>query len=84
MAKLAKGGVFASVVGPPANAKDYPSVRIAPIYSHPDAIILAEMAQAAADKKLVLPIGKKFPLQNAAEAHAAIEKGGAGKVLLVV
>jgi len=84
MGKIAKGGVFASVVGPPANAKEYPSVRVAPIYSHPDATILAEMAQAAANKNLVLPIGMKFPLKNASEAHAAIEKGGAGKVLLVV
>jgi len=83
LGKVAKGGVFASVLGPPANAKDYPSVRIAPVYSKPDARILTEMARAVLDGKLVIPIDRKLPLSSAAEGHAAVEKGGVGKVLLM-
>jgi NADPH:quinone reductase-like Zn-dependent oxidoreductase len=35
------------------------------------------------DGKLVIPIGQKLPLSDAAKAHAAAEKGGIGKILLV-
>jgi NADPH:quinone reductase-like Zn-dependent oxidoreductase len=83
LAKVKKGGVFASVVGPPANAKDFPSVRIVPVHSKSDAQVLTEMGRAVVEKKLVIPIGKKFPLSNASDGHAAVEKGGAGKVLLL-
>jgi NADPH:quinone reductase-like Zn-dependent oxidoreductase len=83
LGKVTPGGVYASVVGPPANAKDYPSVRIAPVYSRPDAKALSEMARAAADGKLVIPIGRKLPLSSASEGHALMEKGGIGKVLLL-
>jgi len=40
------------------------------------------MAEAVRDGKLVIPIGSKLPSQ-AAEAQAAAEKGGIGKVLLL-
>lgn len=82
LGKVTKGGVFASVVGPPANAKDYPSIRIVPVHSKPDPKALTEMARAVVDKKLVIPIGRKLPLSSASEGHAAVEKGGIGKVLL--
>jgi len=42
------------------------------------------MAEAVRDGKLVIPISRKLPLRNAAEAQAAAEMGGIGKVLLVV
>jgi len=41
------------------------------------------MAEAVRDGKLVIPIGEKFPLSEAAQAQAAVEKGSAGKILLV-
>jgi NADPH:quinone reductase-like Zn-dependent oxidoreductase len=81
--KITKGGVFASIVGPPANAKDYPSVRVVLVYSKPDPKALTEMARAVVDKKFVIPIGLKLPLSKASEGHAAFEKGGIGKVLLM-
>jgi NADPH:quinone reductase-like Zn-dependent oxidoreductase len=84
LAKVAKGGVFASALGPPMGAKDYPQVRIVPIGAMPDAKVLVEMTRAVLDKKLVIPISLKFPLSKASEGHAAVEKGGLGKVLLVV
>jgi hypothetical protein len=36
------------------------------------------------DGKFILPIGRRLPLRNAAEAHALGEKGGAGKIVLLV
>jgi NADPH:quinone reductase-like Zn-dependent oxidoreductase len=83
LGKVTKGGVFASVLGPPANAKDFPSVRVVPVHSRPDAKALTEMARAVVDRKLVIPIGRKLPLSSASEGHAAVEKGGIGKVLLM-
>jgi ADP-glucose pyrophosphorylase len=81
--KITKGGVFASIVGPPANAKEYSSVRVVLVYSTPDSKTLTEMARAVVDKKFVIPIGLKLPLRSASEGHVAFEKGGIGKVLLM-
>ena len=41
------------------------------------------MAEAVRDGKLVIPIGLKLPLAEAAMAHAMAKKGGVGKILLV-
>lgn len=83
IAKVKSGGVFASVLGMPQNAKDFPSVKGVPVYAGPDAKILLHMAEAVKAGKLKIPIGRKLPLQDAAQGHAAVEKGGAGKLLLV-
>jgi len=83
IAKVKPGGVFASVVGPPQNAAKYPSVMVAPVFSKFDRKTLQFMAEAVRDGKLVIPISQKLPLSEAAEAHAAAEKGGVGKILLV-
>jgi NADPH:quinone reductase-like Zn-dependent oxidoreductase len=80
--KVKAGGVFASVTGPPANAKDYPSVKVVPYVSRQDAGALGHMAEAVATGKLVIAIDRKLPLKNAAEAHALVGQGGSGKVLL--
>jgi len=84
IAKVKPGGVFASVLGAPQNAAKYPSVKVAPVFSKFDRETLQFMAEAVRDGKLVIPIGLKLPLSEAAEAHAAAEKGGIGKILLVV
>jgi NADPH:quinone reductase-like Zn-dependent oxidoreductase len=83
IAKVKPGGVFATVLGAPQNAAKYPSVKVAPVFSHFDRKTLEFMAEAVRDGKLVIPIGQRFPLSEAAEAQAAAEKGGAGKILLV-
>lgn len=83
IAKVKPGGMFASVLGPPSNAKDYPSVTVAAVYAQPDAKTLVYMAQAVKERKLVIPIGMKLPLKDAAKGHAVAEKGGTGKVLLL-
>src|SRR5271165_6782075 len=83
IAKVKPGGVFASVLGAPQNAAKYPSVKAVPVYATPDAKTLRFMAEAVRDSKLVIPISRKLPLSKAAEAQAAAEEGGIGKVLLV-
>ena len=83
IAKVKPGGVFASVVGAPQNAAKYPSVKVVPVFSKFDRKTLEFMAEAVRDGKLVIPIGLKLPLSEAAEAQAAAEKGGIGKILLL-
>jgi NADPH:quinone reductase-like Zn-dependent oxidoreductase len=81
--KVKPGGVYASVVEAPQSAAYYPSVKMVHVFSHFDRQTLQFMAEAVRDGKLVIPIGPKMPLSKAAEAHAAAEKGGIGKILLV-
>jgi NADPH:quinone reductase-like Zn-dependent oxidoreductase len=83
IAKVKPGGVFATVLGPPQNAAKYPSVKVAHVFSQFDRKTLEFMAEAVRDGKLVIPISQKLPLSEAAEAQAAAEKGGSGKILLV-
>jgi NADPH:quinone reductase-like Zn-dependent oxidoreductase len=83
IAKVQPGGVYASVVGAPQNAAKYPSVKAVPVFSKFDRKTLEFMAEAVRDGKLVIPISQKLPLSEAAEAQAAAEKGGIGKILLV-
>jgi NADPH:quinone reductase-like Zn-dependent oxidoreductase len=82
--KLKKGGVFASVLGVPQNANDYPSIKAVAVYTQVDTETLLYMTRAVRDGKLVIPIGRKMPLKSAAEGHAVVAKGGAGKIVLVV
>jgi NADPH:quinone reductase-like Zn-dependent oxidoreductase len=83
IARVKPGGVYASVVGPPQNAAQYPSVKVVHVFSKFDRKTLEFMAEAVRDGKLVIPIREELPLSEAAEAQAAAEKGGIGKILLV-
>jgi len=83
IAKVKPGGAYASVVGAPQNAAEYPSVKVVPVFSKFDRKTLEFMAEAVRDDKLVIPISLKLPLSEAAKAQARAEKGGVGKILLV-
>ena len=83
IAKVKAGGVFATVLTLPQNAAKYPSVKTVHVFSKFDRKTLEFMAEAVRDGKLVIPISQKLPLSEAAEAQAAAEKGGIGKILLV-
>jgi NADPH:quinone reductase-like Zn-dependent oxidoreductase len=83
IAKVKPGGVFASVAGTPRNAAKYPSIKVVYVFSKFDRKTLEFMAGAVRDGKLVIPVSEKLPLREAAEAQAAAEKGGIGKILLV-
>jgi NADPH:quinone reductase-like Zn-dependent oxidoreductase len=84
IAKIKPEGVYASVVEAPQNAAEYPSVKVVKVFSKFDRKTLGFMAEAVRDGKLVIPIGLKLPLSEAAKAQAIAEKGGVGKILLVV
>jgi len=81
--KVKQGGVYASVVGPPANAKMHPTVKIEAVQVKPDAATLHAMAEDVAAGRLVIPIDRMLPLADAGKAQAAAEKGAAGKILLL-
>ena len=84
IAKVKQGGVYGSVVGPPANAKLHPTVRVQPVMAKPDAAKLRWLAEQVAVGKLRIPIDRMVSLEDAANAHAAAEKGGVGgKILLL-
>jgi NADPH:quinone reductase-like Zn-dependent oxidoreductase len=81
--KVKPGGVYASVVELPQNAAEHSSVKMVPVFSKFDRKTLEFMAEAVRDRKLAIPISLKLPLSKAADAQAAAEKGGIGKILLV-
>ena len=61
-----------------------PTVKIKRVFAQPDPSKLREFADDMRDGKFILPIGRRLPLRNAPEAHALGEKGGAGKIVLLV
>ncbi len=83
LGKVKQGGVFASVLGPPANAAMHPTIKIEPVQVQPDAATLRTMAEDAAAGRFVIPIDRMVPLAEAGEAQARAEKGGVGKILLL-
>ena len=82
--KVKQGGSFgyASALPESAAAKN-PTVKIARVLAQPDPSKVREFADDVRDGKFVLPIGRRMPLRDAAEAHALGEKGGIGKILLL-
>jgi NADPH:quinone reductase-like Zn-dependent oxidoreductase len=84
IAKVKKGGTYASVVHLPEIASEYPEAKAAFVFTRPDAKALTSLAEAVRERKLVIPIGFKLPLKDAAKGQAAVEKGVSGKVLLIV
>jgi NADPH:quinone reductase-like Zn-dependent oxidoreductase len=83
LGKVKQGGVFASVLGPPGNAKMHPTVKVESVQMVPDAAMLKTLAEDVVAGRLVIPIDRMVPLAEADEAQAASEKGGIGKVLLL-
>jgi NADPH:quinone reductase-like Zn-dependent oxidoreductase len=81
--KLKPGGVIGSVVGEPAGAKDR-GFTVRAFMAHANSATLSAYANAVAKGELVIPIAKRFPLAQAAEAQALAETGKpGGKVVLV-
>ena len=84
IAKVKQGGSFGytSVLPEGATTRN-PNVKIARVGARPDASKVREFADDVRDGKFVLPIGRRMPLSDAAEAHVLGEKGGVGKILLL-
>jgi NADPH:quinone reductase-like Zn-dependent oxidoreductase len=82
--KVKNGGNFgyASVLpdGVPATN---PAVKVTRVFARPDASKVREFADDIRDGKFVLPISRHLPLAEAGYAHELVQKGGAGKIILV-
>jgi NADPH:quinone reductase-like Zn-dependent oxidoreductase len=85
IAKVKQGGSFGyAAMLPEGAAAQNPTVKIKRVFAKPDPSKVREFADDLRDGKFVLPIGRRMPLRDAAEAHVLGEKGGVGKILLVV
>ncbi|WNZ61517.1 zinc-binding dehydrogenase [Myxococcus sp. MxC21-1] len=80
--KVKPGGTLGSVLGEPPEAKGR-QITVRAILSHPDSRRLTQLGQAVARGDLVIPVSKRFPLEQVKEAQKLAEQGGVGKVLLV-
>jgi len=84
IARVKQGGSFGyTAMLPESAAAKNPTVKIARVGARPDASKVREFADDVRDGKFVLPIGRRMPLRDAAEAHVLGEKGGIGKILLL-
>ena len=83
LAKITPGGVFASVLGPPKNAAMHATVRIVPVVAAADPARMVQMAMEVVKGSFVIPIDRMIAMEDAALGHAAAEKGGLGKILLL-
>jgi NADPH:quinone reductase-like Zn-dependent oxidoreductase len=68
----------------PSNAAAHFSVEVKTMRVTRDPKTLITMAEAVKKGALTIPLGERFPLKETAKAHAAAEKGSAGKILLVM
>ena len=84
IAKIKPGGCFGyTAVLPERATPQNPAVKISRVRAQPDPSKVREFADDVRDGKFVLPIGRRMPLRDAAEAHVLGEKGGIGKILLL-
>jgi NADPH:quinone reductase-like Zn-dependent oxidoreductase len=85
LGKVRDGGSFgyASVL-PEAAKTQYPAVEIKRVFGRPDPSKVREFADDIRDGKFTLPISRRMPLTEAAEAHRLGEKGGNGKIVLEI
>jgi NADPH:quinone reductase-like Zn-dependent oxidoreductase len=83
--RVKPGGAYgyASVI-PEGTQAINPSVTITRVYAKPDPSKVREFADDVRDGKFILPIGRRLPLAEASEAHVLGEKGGVGKIVLLM
>ena len=84
IARVKPGGSFGyTTMLPESAAAKNPTVKITRVGARPDASKVREFADDVRDGKFILPIGRRLPLSEAAEAHVLGEKGGIGKIILL-
>jgi NADPH:quinone reductase-like Zn-dependent oxidoreductase len=85
LGKVRAGGRFgyASVLRDDASARN-PTVEISRVLVRQDPTKLREFADDIRDGKFVLPISQRLPLGEAAAAQELMQKGGAGKIVLLL
>jgi NADPH:quinone reductase-like Zn-dependent oxidoreductase len=82
--KIKQGGSFGYTAALPESAAALSAVKITRVLAQPDLSKVREFADDVRDGKFVLPIGRRMPLPDAAAAHVLGEKGGIGKILLLM
>ena len=83
-ARVKHGGSFgyASVL-PEGIADKHPEITVTRVFARPDASKVREFADDIRDGKFVLPVSRRMPLREAGEAQTLMQRGGAGKIVLV-
>ena len=83
--RIRNGGRFGyASVFPADAATTNPTVEVTRVFARPDASKIREFADDIRDGAFSLPISRRMPLRDAAIAHALMEKGGAGKIVLLI
>jgi NADPH:quinone reductase-like Zn-dependent oxidoreductase len=85
IARVKPGGTFgyASVLSEGTQAVN-PTVKITRVYAKPDPSKVREFADDVRVGNFILPIGRRLPLRDAAEAHVLGQAGGVGKIILLI
>ncbi len=84
MAKVKQNGSLGyTAVLPDSAAAQNPTVKITRVWAKPDPSKVREFADDVRDRKFILPIGRRMPLRDAAQAHVLGQKGGIEKILLL-
>jgi NADPH:quinone reductase-like Zn-dependent oxidoreductase len=85
LARVRPSGFFGySAMLPESAAAQNPGVKIQRVQARSDPSKVREFADDVRDRKFVLPIGRRMPLRDVAQAHVLGEKGGIGKIILLV
>jgi NADPH:quinone reductase-like Zn-dependent oxidoreductase len=83
--RVKNGGNFGyASVFPDGVSATNPAVKVTRVFARPDASKVREFADDIRDGKFVLPVSQRLPLREAAKAHALVQKGGSGKIVLVI
>jgi NADPH:quinone reductase-like Zn-dependent oxidoreductase len=83
--RIREGGRFGyASVFPADAAATNPTVEVTRVFARPDASKVREFADDIRDGAFSLPISQRLPLREAATAQALMQKGGAGKIVLVI
>jgi hypothetical protein len=85
LAKAKAGGRFGYASVLPENAAaSYPQIKGTRVFAQPDPSKVREFLDDIRGGRFILPIGRRLPLKDATEGHRLGEKGGVGKILLLV
>jgi NADPH:quinone reductase-like Zn-dependent oxidoreductase len=79
---LRPGAIYATVVGAPPESANY-DIHVEMVQMQPDAVRLAQLAEAFVKGEFKIPIAKVMKLSEAAEAHRLGQAGAGGKIVLV-
>ena len=82
--KVRPGGRFGYASVLPEGAAKERTVEVDRVFARPDPAKLRELAEDVRDGGFVLPISRRMPLRDAAEAQELLEKGGGGKIILTI